>query len=67
MNVVMKTPREESFFTDVPFYWNPFMASNQKIRLHDLPASLYFRNSSSKEYCDEVPYEQAPIYRGEPN
>jgi len=62
----MKTPREESFFTDVPFYWNPFLATNTKIKLHNQIASSYYRNSSSKgDYLDTVPYEQASLYRDE--
>jgi hypothetical protein len=42
MNVIMKTPRENSYISSVPFYWNPFFPTSEKIRLHDLPAWKWY-------------------------
>jgi hypothetical protein len=42
MNVIVKTPRENSYISSVPFYWNPFFPTSEKIRLHDLPAWKWY-------------------------
>jgi len=66
MNVVVKTPRENSYISEVPFYWNPFLPTNEKIRLHDLPISRWYANTTdSEEFLDTVPYKTSPIYRAE--
>jgi len=63
-NVIVKTPREVSYITELPLYWNPFLPTNEKIRLHDLPAwQWYNKTDDVEETCleDTVPYRSAPI------
>jgi len=62
MNVIVKTPRENSYISSVPFYWNPFLPTSEKIRLHDLPAWKWYKSTTDEEYFrDTVPYKTTPI------
>jgi len=64
-NIIVKTPREDSYITEIPLYWNPFLPTNEKIRLHDLPAWQWYNNTDEnveETYLDDtVPYRSAPI------
>jgi hypothetical protein len=67
MNVIVKTPREDSIITDIPFYWNPFMPTTERIRLHDEAAWKWYKNTTDEEYFqDSVPYKSTPLsgYQG---
>jgi hypothetical protein len=62
MNVIVKTPRENSYISSVPFYWNPFLPTNKKISFHDVPAWKWYKNTTDEEYfVDTVPYRSTPI------
>jgi len=64
MNIIVKTPRENSYISSVPFSWNPFLPTNQKIRLHDLPSWMWYKNSSDVEsFVDTVPYKSTRLSR----
>jgi len=78
LSVIVKTPRESFYVADVPLYWNPFLPTNEKIRLHDLPVGIWYKNMTESEYereseteeedyneRDTVPYSHSPIYRDE--
>jgi len=78
LSVIVKTPRENYYVADVPFYWNPFLPTNEKIRLHDLPVGVWYKNMTESELLeneseereeynerDTVPYKNAPLYRDE--
>lgn len=72
MNVIVKTPREDNYISSVPFYWNPFLPSHEKIRLHDSPAWKWFNDTIEEEeeeypFDISVPYKSTPItsYLGE--
>jgi hypothetical protein len=63
MNIIVKTPREDSYITAVPFYWNPFLPTYKKIQLHSMPTWNYYNDTeeyNSYSY-DTVPYRNAPI------
>jgi hypothetical protein len=63
MNVIVKTPRENSYISGLPFYWNPFMPTNQKSALHDIPSWKWYSNSTDNEYSyDTVPYTNSPVF-----
>jgi hypothetical protein len=62
MNVIVKTPRENSYISSVPFYWNPFLPTSEKIRLHDLPAWKWYKSTTDEEsFRDTVPYKSTPV------
>lgn len=64
MNVIIKTPRENNYISSLPFYWNPFLPTNQKMRLHDSLASSYFSQLSDQHqapFLDTVPYKASPL------
>jgi hypothetical protein len=72
LSIIAKTPRENYYIADVPFYWNPFLPTNEKIRLHDLPVGVWYKNMTTDEVeeneneeRDTVPYKTSPIYRDE--
>ena len=67
MNMVVKTPRENSYIGGVPFYWNPFLPTSEKISMHDLPASSWYKDYSEGDdsfFDTTVPYTSAPIIGG---
>jgi hypothetical protein len=61
MNIIVKTPRENSYINGVPFYWNPFLPTNEKIKLHDLPAWKWYNSTEEEEFIDTVPYKSASL------
>jgi hypothetical protein len=62
MNVIVKTPREDSYISSIPLYWNPFHPTSTKMVLHDLPAWKWYKNTSDSEYfLDTVPYKSSPV------
>jgi hypothetical protein len=64
MNIIVKTPRENSYISDAPFYWNPFVATREKVRYHDLPISSWL-NRTEEKYYDTVLYKNVPVSRDE--
>jgi len=64
-NVIIKTPRENNYISGVPFYWNPFLPTNQKIKLHDHPAWKWYglntTEEEEEEFTDTVPYKSSPV------
>jgi len=70
MNIIVKTPREDSYITAVPFYWNPFLPTSQKVRLHDSPAwkwySRYNKEEGQETFLDTVPYTTTRLMENEP-
>jgi len=64
MNVIVKTPRENSYISSVPFYWNPFLPTHKKTSFHDVPAWKWYKNTTDEEYfVDSVPYRPTPFTR----
>jgi hypothetical protein len=63
MNIIVKTPRENSYISSVPFFWNPFLPTTQKIRLHDLPTWTWYNTTEMEPFEDTVPYRSTPITR----
>jgi hypothetical protein len=62
MNVIVKTPRENSYISGLPFYWNPFLPTSQKILMHDIPSWKWYNTTVDSEYfMDTVPYTTTPI------
>jgi len=79
MNIIVKSPIQNSYLTDIPLPWNPLMPTMTKFRLHDTPNWVWYKNytyeerteeTSPWEYEDEepfdtVPYKPSPIIGGE--
>jgi len=49
MNVIVKTPREESYISSVPFHWNPFQSRTYRTGLHDAPMWNWFSKNTESE------------------
>jgi hypothetical protein len=65
MNVIVKTPMEDSIISSIPFYWNPFMPTSEKIRMHDVPAWNWYENSTESEsiyFKHTVPYTTSSFF-----
>jgi len=81
MNIVVKTPIQNSYIANVPFYLNPLFPTDERIRLHDTPSWIWYKNftfsetpvnrpyeedeSSEDEEFNSVPYKNSPIVGGE--
>jgi len=74
MNIVVKTPIQNSYFTNIPFYLNPLFPTEEKISLHDVPSWVWYKNYTYEQIpegtfyeppFDTVPYKNSPIVGGE--
>lgn len=79
LNIVVKTPIQNSYIANVPFYLNPWFPTNEKVRLHDIPSWLWMKNFTyeleSPDYIpreedwvesyNTVPYKPTPVIGGE--
>jgi len=67
MNVIVKTPREDSLIYNVPFYWNPFLPTTEKMTLHNEPLWNWYKNTTEIEeetsFNEPIPYKSTPIER----
>jgi len=64
MNIIVKSPREESYIRSVPFQWNPFYARSYRMHLHGAPLSSWFNKDTTYEtekYRRTVPYTTSPL------
>jgi len=81
MNIIVKTPIQNSYIASVPFYFNPLFPTNERIRLHEVPSWMWYKNYTFSEtpefgsesderledleHFDTVPYKTAPVVSGE--
>lgn len=64
MHIIVKSPREDLYITDVPFYWNPFLPSNQKVKLHNTYSWNQFKQLTQDQpenLFETLPYYETPI------
>jgi len=62
LNIIVKTPRENSYISGIPLHWNPFLTTSQKTLMHDIPSWTYYKNTTDFDYLlDTVPYTSSPI------
>jgi len=62
MNIIVKTPRENSYISGLPFYWNPFLSTSHKIRMHGIPSWKWYNQTSFEDSFEStVPYTRSPI------
>jgi hypothetical protein len=64
MNVIVKSPREDLYITNVPFYWNPFLPTNQRIKLHNTYSWNHYKptfEDQPEDLFETLPYHRTPI------
>jgi hypothetical protein len=57
MNIIVKTPIQNSYIANVPFYLNPLFPTDERIRLHDVPSWVWYKNYTFEETPEYSPYE----------
>jgi len=57
MNIVVKTPIQNSYIANVPFYLNPLFPTDERIRLHDVPSWVWYKNYSTVGTSESTPFE----------
>lgn len=64
MNLIVKSPREDLYISNVPFYWNPFLPFNDKVKLHNTYSWDHYKPIFSEETEDlfeSLPYHKTPL------
>jgi len=58
MNIIVKTPIQNSYIANVPFYLNPLFPTDERIRMHEVPSWSWYKNYTFTETPEYSPYSE---------